>query len=202
MDERSVVTAYRRLSGTYDRFFGRVFEPGRQVTVRRMDCRAGDRVLEVGVGTGLSLQHYPEGVDVVGIDLSPDMLQHARRRIGEDSGRFTLKVMDGEAIEYPDDSFDKVVAMYVVSVAPNPQKLVAEMKRVCKPGGALFIVNHFSGGKGIMAGLERLLSPLSRLIGFRPSFPLDDFLAETDLEVVEQQPVNAFGYWTFIHARG
>jgi phosphatidylethanolamine/phosphatidyl-N-methylethanolamine N-methyltransferase len=167
-----------------------------------MDCRPGERVLEVGVGTGLSLQHYPAGVDVVGIDLSPDMLQHARQRIDPDSGSFTLKVMDGEAIEYPDDSFDKVVAMYVVSVAPNPQKLVAEMKRVCKPGGELFIVNHYSGGKGIMAGLERLISPLSRLIGFRPSFPLDEFLADTNLEVVEKESVNAFGYWTFIHAQG
>lgn len=201
MDENSVITAYRRMSGVYDRFFGPVFEQGRQVTVDKMNCRPGDRVLEVGVGTGLSLPHYPEEVDVTGIDVSPDMLAHARERVDAEPERFTLQVMDGQALEYEDDTFDKVVAMYVVSVAPDPKKLIAEMKRVCKPDGEIFIVNHFSGGKGVVAGTERLLSPLSRLIGFRPSFPLSDFLADADLNVVEQAPVNAFGYWTFIHAR-
>lgn len=201
MDENSVITAYRRMSGTYDRLFGPVFEQGRQVTVEKMNCQPGNRVLEVGVGTGLSLPHYPKDVDVTGIDVSPDMLAHARERVDDEPERFTLQVMDGQALEYEDNTFDKVVAMYVVSVAPDPKKLIAEMKRVCKPDGEIFIVNHFSGGKGVMAGVERLLSPLSRLIGFRPSFPLSDFLADADLNVVEQAPVNVFGYWTFIHAK-
>ncbi len=201
MDERSVVTAYRRLSGTYDRFFGPVFEQGRQVAIEKMGCQAGDRVLEVGVGTGLSLTQYAEGVEVVGIDVSPDMLEHARERLSDEQrSRITLTEMDAQAVDYPDDSFDKVVAMYVVSVAPDPKKVVDEMKRVCKPGGELFIVNHFSQ-KGPMAKLERLASPLSKLVGFRPSFPLDDFLAMADLEVIDTQNVNAFGYWTLIHAR-
>ena len=201
MDERSVVTAYRRLSGTYDRFFGPVFEQGRQVAIEKMGCQAGDRVLEVGVGTGLSLTQYAEGVEVVGIDVSPDMLEHARERLSDEQrSRITLTEMDAQAVDYPDDSFDKVVAMYVVSVVPDPKKVVDEMKRVCKPGGELFIVNHFSQ-KGPMAKLERLASPLSKLVGFRPSFPLDDFLAMADLEVIDTQNVNAFGYWTLIHAR-
>ena len=201
MDERSVVTAYRRLSGTYDRFFGPVFEQGRQLAIEKMGCQAGDRVLEVGVGTGLSLAHYGDGVEVVGIDVSPDMLEHARERLSDEQRkRITLTEMDAQAVDYPDDSFDKVVAMYVVSVAPDPKKVVEEMKRVCKPGGELFIVNHFSQ-KGPMAKLERLASPLSKLVGFRPSFPLDEFLAMADLEVIDTQNVNAFGYWTLIHAR-
>ncbi|MDA3922992.1 MAG: class I SAM-dependent methyltransferase [Salinisphaera sp.] len=201
MDERSVVTAYRRLSGTYDRFFGPVFEQGRQVTVGKMDCQPGDRVLEVGVGTGLSLAHYEEGVQVVGIDVSPDMLEHARARVNGSADRITLQLMDAQSIDYPDNSFDKVVAMYVVSVAPDPKKVIEEMKRVCKPGGELFIVNHFSQGKGPMASIEKLVSPLSKLVGFRPSFPLDGFLRMADLHVLETRPVNAFGYWTLIHAR-
>ena len=201
MDERSVVTAYRRLSGTYDRFFGPVFEQGRQAAIQKMDCQPGERVLEVGVGTGLSLDHYGPEVEVVGIDVSPDMLEHARERLSnEQRRRITLTKMDAQALEYPDNSFDKVVAMYVVSVAPDPEKVVEEMKRVCKPGGELFIVNHFSQ-KGPMAKLERMASPLSKLVGFRPSFPLDDFLAMADLEVIDTQNVNAFGYWTLIHAR-
>ncbi|MBO9469581.1 methyltransferase domain-containing protein [Endozoicomonas sp. G2_2] len=201
MDEQSVVTAYRRLSRQYDRFFGPVFEQGREVAVRKMDCRPGDRVLEVGVGTGLSLDHYGDGVEVVGIDVSPEMLDYAKARVNGNADRISLALMDAQALEYADNSFDKVVAMYVVSVAPDPKKVVEEMKRVCKPGGDLFIVNHFSQGKGAMASLERMVSPLSKLVGFRPSFPLDDFLKMAELDVVETQPVNAFGYWTFIHAR-
>lgn len=201
MDEKSVVTAYRRLSRQYDRFFGPVFEQGREVAVRKMECRAGDRVLEVGVGTGLSLDHYADDVEVVGIDVSPEMLEYAKARVNGNADHISLALMDAQALEYADNSFDKVVAMYVVSVAPDPKKVVEEMKRVCKPGGDLFIVNHFSQGKGAMASLERMVSPLSKLVGFRPSFPLDDFLEMADLDVVETRPVNAFGYWTFIHAR-
>ena len=161
MDEKSVVTAYRRLSRQYDRFFGPVFEQGREVAVRKMDCRAGDRVLEVGVGTGLSLDHYADDVEVVGIDVSPEMLEYAKARVNGNADRISLALMDAQALEYADNSFDKVVAMYVVSVAPDPKKVVEEMKRVCKPGGDLFIVNHFSQGKGAMASLERMVSPLS-----------------------------------------
>lgn len=201
MDEQSVVTAYRRLSRQYDRFFGPVFEQGRQVAVRKMGCHSGDRVLEVGVGTGLSLDHYGDGVEVVGIDVSPEMLDYARKRVNGSADRISLALMDAQALEYPDASFDKVVAMYVVSVAPDPKKVVEEMKRVCKPGGDLYIVNHFSQGKGAMASLERMVSPLSKLVGFRPSFPLNEFLEMAGFDVVETQPVNAFGYWTFIHAR-
>ncbi len=201
MDEQSVVTAYLRLSLQYDRFFGPVFEQGREVAIRKMDCAPGDRVLEVGVGTGLSLDHYPDGMEVVGIDVSPDMLEHAKARVNGNADRITLKLMDAQAIDYPDASFDKVVAMYVASVVPQPKKMIEEMKRVCRPGGDLFIVNHFSQDKGAMASLERLVSPLSKLVGFRPSFPLDAFLRMADLEVVGTRPVNAFGYWTLIHAR-
>jgi len=201
MDEQSVVTAYRRLSRQYDRFFGPVFEQGRQAALRKMDCRAGDHVLEVGVGTGLSLDHYPEGVQVAGIDVSPEMLEHAQARVNGNADRISLAVMDAQALDYADNSFDKVVAMYVASVVPEPEKMISEMKRVCKPGGELFIVNHFSQEKGAMASLERLLSPLSKLVGFRPSFPLGDFLAMSKLDVQETLPVNAFGYWTLIHAR-
>jgi len=199
MDHQAVATAYRRLANVYDQVFGPVFENGRQVAVDKMDCRAGDRVLEVGVGTGLSLRHYPEGVEVVGIDLSSHMLERARERLNGNADRVALAQMDAQALAYEDDSFDKVVAMYVASVVPDPAAMMSEMKRVCRPGGELYIINHFSR-KGPMAALEKLASPLSKLVGFRPSFPLDDFLEIADLKVDEIRPVNAFGYWSLIRA--
>lgn len=201
MDHQSVAAAYRRLSKQYDRFFGPVFEPGRKLAVDKMACRAGDRVLEVGVGTGLSLAHYPDDVHVTGIDVSPHMLDRARDRLNGQADRFELALMDAQELEYPDDSFDKVVAMYVVSVVPDPQRMIREMKRVCRPGGELFIVNHFSRDRGAMAALERLFSPVGKFIGFRSLFPMEDFLREAELDVVETMPVNLFGYWTLIRAR-
>lgn len=200
MDHQSVATAYRRLAKNYDRFFGPVFEPGRQLAVNRMDCVAGDRVLEVGVGTGLSLCHYPEGVKLCGIDVSPDMLDRARARLNGQADRVSLELMDAQALTYADNSFDKVVGMYVASVVPDPEAMVSEMKRVCKPGGDLFIINHFSRDKGAMAALERLVSPMSDLVGFRTSFPLQDFLTMSGFNVTAIEPVNLFGYWKLIHA--
>lgn len=200
MDTRSVVTAYRRLANQYDRFFGPIFEHGRQEALAKMACQPGDQVLEVGVGTGISIPQYPDGVEVTGIDVSEDMLEHARERVDSEADRVQLDVMDAQALTYADNSFDKVVAMYVVSVTPDPRAMVEEMKRVCRPGGDLFFVNHFSQDKGAMATFERLVSPLSRLVGFRPSFPLNDFLEIADLDVVAIEPVNLFGYWSLLRA--
>src|SRR5690625_6263218 len=121
MDERSIVTAYRRLAKRYDSLFGPVFEPGRKLSIAKMACRPGDHILEVGVSTRLSLPHYPQDVTVDGIYLSPDMLAHARWRINGAAERITLQVMDAQALAFGDDRFDKVVAMYVASVVPDPQ---------------------------------------------------------------------------------
>lgn len=200
MDTRSVVTAYRRLANQYDRFFGPVFENGRKEALAKMACQSGDNVLEVGVGTGISIPQYPSGVTVTGIDVSDEMLEHARDKSSDYGDRVHLDVMDGENLSYEDNTFDKVVAMYVVSVTPEPSVMVEEMKRVCKPGGELFIVNHFSQDEGVMSKLEGLAAPLSKLIGFRPAFPLNDFLSIANLDVDAIEPVNAFGYWTLIKA--
>ena len=145
MDIRAVEQAYRRYARFYDVCFGAVFQPGRKAVVERMDCEPGERVLEVGVGTGLSLPLYPQSVRVAGIDISPDMLDQARLRLEQDGldDAVGLMVMDAENMAFADDSFDKVVAMYVASVVPDPKRLVDEMRRVCKPDGQIFMVNHF-----------------------------------------------------------
>lgn len=203
MELEAIKKAYRRYARLYDLYFGAVFQPGRKAVIQRMGCRAGQRVLEVGVGTGLSLPLYPDGVRVTGIDISPEMLDRARARLARESidRRIELHVMDAERTSFPSDSFDKVVAMYVVSVVPHPKRLVDEMRRVCKPNGEIFIVNHFHSPNPIVGTAESLLAPLSRLVGFHPDFCLETFVRETTLEVIDKQPVNLFGYWSMLRAR-
>ncbi len=203
MDLRAIERAYRRYAGFYDVCFGAVFQPGRKAIVEMMDCGPGERILEVGVGTGLSLPLYPQDVSVVGIDISRHMLDQARARLarGELGSAAELMVMDAENMAFEDDSFDKVVAMYVASVVPDPGRLVDEMRRVCKPGGQIFMVNHFHSRNPILGGVERLLAPLSKQLGFRPDFSLDRFLGATGLEARNIRRVNLFDFSTMVEAR-
>jgi phosphatidylethanolamine/phosphatidyl-N-methylethanolamine N-methyltransferase len=203
VDINAVQKVYRRYAPAYDFYFGAMFQPGREEIVARMDCRPGDRILEVGVGTGLSLALYPCYVEVTGIDLSREMLARARarRRRLRLNQVVALRLMDAEHMQFGDDSFDKVVAMYVVSVTPHPARMTAEMRRVCKPGGQIFIVNHFQHPNSLVRGVERLVSPFARVMGFRPDYPLQRFIDETGLDVATRVPVNALGYWTLLRCR-
>lgn len=202
MDVDAIRKSYRRYARSYDFYFGAVFQPGRKAVIDRMNCQSGDRILEVGVGTGLSLPLYPPDVDITGIDLSSDMLEQAQARKERDGlDRVELCEMDAEDMAFKDNSFDKVVAMYVASVVPHPEYLLEEMHRVCKPGGELFIVNHFHSSNPIIGRFEKLLAPLSRLVGFRPDFSLDIFIRETGLDVIDSSRVNFLGYWTLLRAR-
>lgn len=203
MNIDSVKTAYRRWSAVYDLIFGPVMNPGRKRIVHSMNCRRGDSVLEVGVGTGLSLPLYPADVKVTGIDISPEMLARARERVDHErlSQVDDILEMDAEQMNFADNRFDKVVAMYVVTVVPDPIRLVEEMRRVCKPGGEIFIVNHFRSNNPLLALLEGLLAPLSKLAGFRPDFDMEAFLNATNLEVVDVKKTNLFGYWKILRCR-
>ena len=203
MDIRAIEQAYKRYARFYDVCFGAVFQPGRRAIVETMDCSPGECVLEVGVGTGLSLPLYPQSARVVGIDISRDMLDQARLRLARDglANVAELMVMDAENMAFEDDSFDKVVAMYVASVVPDPKRLVDEMRRVCKPGGRIFMVNHFHSRNPVLGGFERLLAPLSKQLGFRPDFSLDRFLGVTGLDARSLRPVNLFDFSTMVEAR-
>ena len=202
MDIDAIRKSYRRYARSYDFYFGAVFQPGRKAVIDSMNCHSGDAILEVGVGTGLSLPLYPDDVHVTGIDLSVDMLARAEARLRRDGLKHVeLLEMDAEYMTFADNSFDKVVAMYVASVVPHPKDLVDEMQRVCRPGGEIYIVNHFHSANPVLGRIEKLLAPLSKLMGFRPDFSLEAFIRETGLEVMSSVPVNLLGYWTLLHAR-
>lgn len=205
VDLDAIKKAYRRYARIYDFYFGAVLQPGRKAVINVLKCRPGDRILEVGVGvgTGLSLPLYPAGVTVTGIDVSAEMLERAQERTSHLALSHVreLRIMDAENMNFADNSFDKVVAMYVASVVPHPALVVDEMRRVCRPEGEIFIVNHFRAANPFVGTVEKLFAPLSQLMGFRPDFCLDDFIRETQLEVIDKKTVNLFGYWTLLRAR-
>ncbi len=200
MDLQDTLRTYRLFSRSYDVVFGPLFHPGRKDAVRIANDRPRQHILEVGVGTGLSLPHFRGDARVTGIDVSPEMLAKARRRVTRLGLRQVeaLQVMDAERMTFPDDSFDAVLAIYVASVVPSPARFAAEMRRVCKPGGTIVIVNHFTSGNPVMRFIEKRLAPLADKIGFHADFPLEDFLASTKLVVREARPSNLFGYWTLL----
>ena len=200
MDLHDTLRTYRLFSGSYDIVFGPVFHPGRKDAVRIANDRPGQRILEVGVGTGLSLPHFRPDSRVTGIDVSAEMLAKARRRA--EHRRLThvegLHVMDAENLEFPDSSFDAVLALYVASVVPNPARFAAEMRRVCIPGGTIVVVNHFTSENLLLRLIEKRLGRLARHIGFHADFPFDAFRGDSRLSIREVRPSNLFGYWKLL----
>lgn len=197
MDLQDTLRTYRLFSGSYDFVFGPVFHPGRKEAVRVANDSPGQRILEVGVGTGLSLPHFRGDAEVTGIDVSAEMLAKARRRVAR-RGLTQVKAlieMDAENTSFADNSFDSVLALYVASVVPSPARFAAEMRRVCRPGGTIVIVNHFASEHGVMRFVEQRLAPLAGKIGFHADFSLDAFLEASKLTVREIRPSNLFGYW-------
>jgi phosphatidylethanolamine/phosphatidyl-N-methylethanolamine N-methyltransferase len=200
MDLHDTIRTYRLFSGSYDIVFGPVFHPGRKEAVRIANDRPGQRILEVGVGTGLSLPHFRPDSRVTGIDVSEEMLAKARRRtirlrLAQVQG---LHVMDAENLDFPDSSFDAVLALYVASVVPDPARLAAEMRRVCIPGGTIVVVNHFTSENPLVRFMEKRLGRLARHIGFHADFPLDAFRLDSRLSIRELRPSNLFGYWKLL----
>jgi phosphatidylethanolamine/phosphatidyl-N-methylethanolamine N-methyltransferase len=200
MDLRDTIRTYRLFSGSYDFIFGPVFHPGRKEAVRLVNERPGQRILEVGVGTGLSLPYFRKDSQVTGIDVSEEMLAKARQRVKREglTNIDGLHVMDAEHMEFEDNSFDAVLALYVASVVPNPARFAAEMRRVCIPGGTIVLVNHFTSENWALRWMEKRLAHLARHIGFHADFPLDQFLHDSKLTVREIRPSNLFGYWRLL----
>jgi phosphatidylethanolamine/phosphatidyl-N-methylethanolamine N-methyltransferase len=199
MDETAVISAYRRWAPVYDHTFGRVATEGRQQAVEFINTTQG-KVLEVGVGTGLSLPDYKSDLDIVGIDLSPEMLEKARERVTEKSLTHVTGIheMDASDLDFPDSHFDTVVAMYVLTVVPDAEKVMRELSRVTKPGGNVILVNHFSQTEGMRGWLERRMAPFAELLGWHPVFDLDRVMVCDDLEVVNRRSLRPLGIFTML----
>lgn len=203
MDLESAKKAYKRYAPVYDAVFGPILHQGRKRIVQGMNCQPGDRILEVGLGTGLSLPLYPGDVSVTGIDVSTEMLDRARERVRRKglSNVEAIREMDALNMDFPDSWFDRTVVMYVVSCVADTRRLIDEIRRVTKPGGEIFIVNHFRSEKGLARGIENGLSPLGRVLGFHTDLELADFLDDTGLEAEDVSRVNLFGYWKLVRCR-
>ncbi len=201
MKPEAVETVYARWAPIYDRTFGAITNVGRRRASDYINARGG-RLLEVGVGTGLALPHYSPALSVTGVDYSQDMLAKAQDRVDAlGLGNVELTRMDARALEFPDNHFDTVAAMHIVSVVPEPEKVVAEMARVCKPGGEVVIVNHFSRDKGALAMLERLAAPLENMLGWHSDFPMERVLGSSCLKVVSEDRFPPLGMMTFLVLR-
>ena len=202
MDLNAVTTSYRRWAPVYDNTFGRITRMGRKRAVAEVNRGTG-RVLEVGVGTGLSLPDYAPHLEVTGIDYSDDMLAIARARVAEKGLTHVreLRQMDARTLDFPDGHFDTVVAMYLVSVVPEPERVMAEIARVCKPGGQVVIVNHFARETGPLAWIERAFAPLADRLGWHPDFDRRRILGEPTLTVTDMCPVSRASLFTFLRLR-
>ena len=195
--------AYASFAPMYDFVFGRILQPGRRMAIRSMGLQSGHRVLEVGVGTGLSLPMYPAEARITGIDLSTQMLEKARGRVRRHglNNVEDLIEMDACELQFPTASFDAVIAMYIISVVERPERVVEEMRRVCKPGGRLLIVNHFRSHSRLIAAWHALVRPLHHAIRFRSDLDYHDFTAQTGLQVEQAFRANLFGYSTVVCCR-
>jgi len=193
---------YYEFSHLYDVFFGRVFFPRIVRVIRSLGIEPGARVLELGVGTGLSLEAYPQHCQVTGIDLAPEMLERAQDRVNRNGWRHvTLQQGDALNLAFADDAFDYVMAFHVVSVVPDPQRMMAEAERVCRPGGLLAIINHFRSRQRAVARVQRGIDPITRRLGWTTTLCLPQLLDGSRLHVERQWKTSPRSLFTIVVAR-
>jgi phosphatidylethanolamine/phosphatidyl-N-methylethanolamine N-methyltransferase len=194
-----VARVYENLAWMYDFVFGPTLHTGRVQAIERMGINRGDRILEVGVGTGINADLYPRDCAVTGIDLSTSMLDKARDRVARKGFRnVRLIEMDAADLKFADGSFDIVYAPYLISVVPDPIQVAREMKRVCRPNGRVIFLNHFRSANPMLAWIERAISPATVHIGFKSDLDLPAFLAQADLKPVSIEKVNVPKIWSLV----
>lgn len=203
LEKDTVIQAYGRWAPVYDLVFGPVFRSGRRAAIEAAE-RIGGRILEVGVGTGISLPGYSRGNRIFGLDISAPMLERARRRVTELRLDHVegLEVMDAEDLAFPDASFDVVVAQYVVTAVPHPERALDEFARVVRPGGEIVITSRIGAETGLRGAVEKKLMPVTNKLGFRTEFAWDRYVqwaANTpSVKLVDRQPLRPLGHFSLI----
>jgi phosphatidylethanolamine/phosphatidyl-N-methylethanolamine N-methyltransferase len=204
MGEHAVKKAYARWAPVYDLTFGVIADAGRKRAVRHINSLPPSRVLEVGVGTGISLPGYKREHRIVGIDLSPEMLAKARERVRKEGLSNVEAILEMDAADmsaFRDGEFDVVVAMYVMTVVPDPVKVMKELERVCRPGGEVIVVNHFSQERGLRGAVEKRMARFAEELGWRPDFPKETLMVCDSLRLVAEEPLRPFGLFTMLRFR-
>jgi phosphatidylethanolamine/phosphatidyl-N-methylethanolamine N-methyltransferase len=203
LDKQTVTKAYDCWAPVYDLVFGAVFERGRDAAIAAAE-RVGGRILEVGVGTGIALPHYSNNCRLVGIDISEQMLRKAQERVAEFglTNVEGLWVMDAEHLSFPDDSFDAVVAQYVVTTAPNPEATLDEFARVLKPDGEIILVSRVGAEAGLRRTLEHWFAPAARKLGWRTEFSFERYATwaarTSGIRLVERRAMPPLGHFSLI----
>jgi phosphatidylethanolamine/phosphatidyl-N-methylethanolamine N-methyltransferase len=205
-DRDMVAKAYDRWAPVYDMVFGTVFERGRRAAIAAAD-RVGGRILEVGVGTGISLPDYSPNNSIFGVDISAQMLRKARERVSE-SGLTNvegLAVMDARHLDFPDDSFDVVVAQYVITTVPDPEGTLDEFARVLRAGGEIVLVSRIGAEAGLRRALEHWFAPAARKLGWRTEFEWQRYTAwaarTNDMRLIERRDMPPLGHFSLIRFR-
>ena len=206
LDKQTIAKAYARWAPIYDLVFGAVFERGRMASIEAAE-RIGGRILEVGVGTGISLPDYSRSNRIAGVDISEPMLRKALQRVAEHRlhNVETLAVMDAENLAFPDASFDVVVAQYVITAVPNPEATLDEFARVLRPGGEIVLVNHIGAESGARRVFEQGFAPLARRLGWRPEFRFGRLAQWAErhggVRVIERRAMPPLGHFSLIRFR-
>lgn len=197
--KRQVQRAYEFYAPVYDFIFDWIFAPGRAAAIKHLVLEPNDRVLEVGIGTGLNLPLYPLAVHLTGIDLSQEMLDKAVDRVQTlTMPNVTLKVMDATSLDFGENEFDKALATYTISAVPDPVAVLREMRRVVRPGGIIVLLNHFRSERGPMGRFEDLMAPICTRLGWKSNLSLEPLLRHVGLSPEVVVKVNMFNGWRLV----